>query len=224
MSVVAQPRVLYTEDEPQLRNLVSAMLTNQGFEVKAVSSGAEALDLVKGWLPDLFLLDIAMPNMSGIELLKRLKSDPQTRQTPVIFLSGQCVQGGEKHGASHVMAKPFSPLELESLVRGCVFGGGLPDPGHKYPKVVVETGTLWIGNQHWKLSVLEAELMEFFIRHSGKGYSDIQLAGFLGKIGLANRTPKDVHEAALSLCDRLDDSMDLEVFLQYRCGGWVYHA
>jgi two-component system phosphate regulon response regulator PhoB len=224
MPVVALPRILYTEDEPQLRNLVSAMLANQGFEVKAVSNGAEALAMVKGWLPDLFLLDISMPNMSGIELLKRLKSDPQTRKTPVIFLSGQCVRNGEKHGANHVIAKPFSPLELEALVRDCVFGNGTPDPGHKAPKVVVETGTLWIGNSHWNLNPLETELMSFFIRHAGEGFSSIALANHLRQKGLAGRTPEDVHAVVLSLAAKLDDSLDLEVFLQYTRGGWIYHA
>jgi hypothetical protein len=66
--------------------------------------------------------------------------------------------------------------------------------------------------------------MSFFIRHAGECFSNIALANHLRQKGLAGRTPEDVHAVVLSLAAKLDDSLDLEVFLQYTRGGWIYHA
>jgi diguanylate cyclase (GGDEF)-like protein/PAS domain S-box-containing protein len=83
----AKANILVVDDTPHNLHLLSATLTQQGFEVKGVINGLMALRVARSATPDLILLDITMPDMSGYEICQELKADPQTRDIPVIFLS-----------------------------------------------------------------------------------------------------------------------------------------
>jgi two-component system, OmpR family, response regulator len=115
-------RILYVEDDSDIREVASmALEVVGGFEVKACSSGAEALRCVAQFAPQLIVLDVMMPEMDGPATLKALQADPGTTKIPVIFMTAK-VQPGEiaeflELGARDVVAKPFDPMTLSDLLR-----------------------------------------------------------------------------------------------------------
>ena len=116
-----RPRVVIADDDPDIRRLVEMTVTNAGCDVTVASDGEEALERVKESLPDLVILDVLMPRMDGWEVARALKSDPQTKSVPLMFLTSR----GQEHdvlegfdsGAIDYMVKPFSPRELQVRVR-----------------------------------------------------------------------------------------------------------
>ena len=84
---LVKSRILVVDDINKNLQIVGTVLRNQGYEVMPAASGAEALKCVRAQLPDLILLDLMMPEMDGLEVCRRLKADPATRQVPVIFLT-----------------------------------------------------------------------------------------------------------------------------------------
>ncbi|MFA0732276.1 MAG: hypothetical protein LKKZDAJK_000929 [Candidatus Fervidibacter sp.] len=114
-------RVLVVDDERHIVRLVQVNLERQGYEVLTAYDGVECLEKAKAEKPDLIVLDVMMPRMDGFEALQRLKSDPETSQIPVIMLTARAqdrdVLQGYQYGADLYLTKPFSPLELISLVK-----------------------------------------------------------------------------------------------------------
>ena len=116
-----RPRVVIADDDPDIRRLVEMTVSNAGCDVTVASDGEEALERVRESMPDLVILDVLMPRMDGWEVARALKSDPATRDVPVMFLTSR----GQEHdvlegfdsGAIDYMVKPFSPRELQVRVR-----------------------------------------------------------------------------------------------------------
>jgi two-component system response regulator MtrA len=112
--------VLIADDDADILLLVKAVLERSGHEVVAASDGAEALASVRARKPDLAVLDIAMPEVDGLEVLRRLRADPTTSELPVVLLSARAqeadVERGFAIGASAYLKKPFSPRELSEHV------------------------------------------------------------------------------------------------------------
>ena len=112
--------VLIADDDADILSLVKAVLERSGYEVAAASDGAEALASVRARKPDLVVLDIAMPEVDGLEVLRRLRADPTTSELPVVLLSARAqeadVERGFAIGASAYLKKPFSPRELSEHV------------------------------------------------------------------------------------------------------------
>ncbi len=104
-------RVLLVEDAPFLRYAFARLLRLEGFEVKEVNDGREALDQLSGFQPDLVLTDLMMPVMSGVELITRLRSNPTTASIPVVAITAdsteQAEQNARKAGAVDVITKPI---------------------------------------------------------------------------------------------------------------------
>ena len=93
---VEQPTVLVVEDEPAQREVLSYNLEAEGFRVSRAEDGEQALLLAEEESPDIIVLDWMLPNVSGIEVCRRLKSRPETRAVPVIMLSARAGCGGWK--------------------------------------------------------------------------------------------------------------------------------
>ena len=115
------PTVLIVEDEPSQREVLAYNLKAEGFEVIIADNGDDALLLVEEQEPDLILLDWMMPNLSGIEVCRRLKSRRETRSIPILMLSARSedvdkVRGLET-GADDYLVKPYSVVELIARVR-----------------------------------------------------------------------------------------------------------
>jgi two-component system alkaline phosphatase synthesis response regulator PhoP len=110
-------RILVAEDEEDIRELIAFALTNlRDFEVIAVSNGFEALEKAETESPDLIILDVKMPRMSGYEVCTELKGSKKTANIPVVFLSARGQEGeikeGLKVGGLEYILKPFAPEDL----------------------------------------------------------------------------------------------------------------
>lgn len=112
--------ILLVDDTPNNLRLLSAMLTEQGYEVRRVVNGQMALKTAQANPPDLMLLDIKMPDMNGYEVCQRLKADPETRDIPVIFISAldevlDKMKAFAVGGVDYI-TKPFSEEEVFARV------------------------------------------------------------------------------------------------------------
>lgn len=118
-------KILIAEDEQDIRNLITFTLRFAGHEIIETTNGAEVLEKAydladEGALPDLILLDVRMPRMTGYEACKQIKSDERFRKIPVAFLSAKGqeaeVQEGYEAGAVDYVVKPFAPDQLTEKV------------------------------------------------------------------------------------------------------------
>ena len=121
MAAHAQPTVLLVEDEPAQREVLAYNLEAEGFAVTQAADGEEAMMLVDEAAPDIIILDWMMPNLSGIEVCRRLKMRPETRGIPIILLSARAEEvdrvRGLETGADDYVIKPYSVLELMARAR-----------------------------------------------------------------------------------------------------------
>ncbi len=112
--------ILVVDDEPKNIQVVGSLLLRHGHEIIAAGNGEEALEKLKSVRPDLILLDVMMPGMTGFELCRILQSDPETRDTPIIFLSAASdksfVIEALKNGGVDYVTKPFNGAELLTRV------------------------------------------------------------------------------------------------------------
>ncbi|RCW88967.1 phosphate regulon transcriptional regulator PhoB [Paracoccus lutimaris] len=117
----SQPCVLVVEDEGAQREVLKYNLEAEGFEVVMAENGDEAMLLVAEEQPDLIVLDWMLPNVSGIEICRRVKADPQTRQIPIVMLSARSEEvdrvRGLETGADDYVVKPYSVVELMARLR-----------------------------------------------------------------------------------------------------------
>jgi CheY-like chemotaxis protein len=115
------PKIVIAEDEHDIRELITFTLRYAGFEVVATENGEEAWQAVQREVPDLVLLDVRMPRMTGYETCRNLKADEKTRHIPVVFLSAKGqeteIQNGLAVGAVDYILKPFEPALLAERLR-----------------------------------------------------------------------------------------------------------
>jgi putative two-component system response regulator len=118
--ITRRTRVLVADDTESVRALFRKLLAAEGHDVMAVQDGAEALEAVRKHHPDVILLDVSMPQVDGLEVCRRLKSDPATRLTPVILVTGMADMSdrikGIEAGADEFLSKPVHPHELRARV------------------------------------------------------------------------------------------------------------
>ena len=118
---VDQPKILVVEDEPSQREVLAYNLKAEGFFVISADNGEDALLLVEEEKPDLILLDWMMPNLSGIEVCRRLKSCNETRAIPIVMVSARSEEmdkvRGLEIGADDYLVKPYSVIELIARLR-----------------------------------------------------------------------------------------------------------
>jgi DNA-binding response OmpR family regulator len=113
-------RVLIADDDPDILKVVAANLEAEGIEVEAVSNGFEAQARALRTSPDLIILDISMPGRTGLEVMETLRSHPETKDIPVVFLTARAsdadVWEGWKSGAAYYLTKPFDTAQLMHFV------------------------------------------------------------------------------------------------------------
>jgi PleD family two-component response regulator len=111
-----KPLILIVDDTTKNIQVLGNMLYSKGYNISVATSGKEALESVKAKTPDLILLDIQMPEMDGFEVCKNLKSNPSTKEIPVIFLTAvtdpEKIVHGFELGAVDYITKPLNPAEL----------------------------------------------------------------------------------------------------------------
>lgn len=120
-AATSQPSVLIVEDEPAQREVLIYNLEAEGFHVTAVDNGDDALMVFEEMAPDVVVLDWMLPGVSGIEICRRLKTNPESRSVPIIMLSARSEEvdrvRGLETGADDYVIKPYSVVELMARVR-----------------------------------------------------------------------------------------------------------
>lgn len=120
-----QYKILFVDDEEQIRRLLSSFLTRRGYEVKTAIDGQEALNLLESYTPDLVITDVNMPHVDGTELTRRLRAHPRLGNLPIIMLSAKVqtdeILAGYAEGADEYVPKPIEmrilAAKVESLLR-----------------------------------------------------------------------------------------------------------
>jgi CheY-like chemotaxis protein len=114
-------KILIAEDERDIRDLITFTLGFAGYEVVAAANGEEAVTLARQEIPDLILMDVRMPRMTGYEACAVMKTDDRLKDIPVIFLSAKGqdteIQAGLQAGAQEYLLKPFAPDQLTARIQ-----------------------------------------------------------------------------------------------------------
>lgn len=178
-----QPRVLVVEDEPAQREVLAYNLEAEGFAVSRAQNGEEALLLVQEELPDIIVLDWMMPQLSGIEVCRRLKIKPETRSIPVIMLSARAEEvdkvRGLETGADDYVVKPYSVIELMARVRSQLRRVRPSTVGQRlvFDDIVLDSESHKVsrGPDELKLGPTEFRLLCTFMEKPGRVWSREQL-------------------------------------------------
>jgi len=116
-----KPKILVAEDERDIRELIGFTLRFAGLDVTLTKDGIEAVEEAPKLQPDLIMLDVRMPKMTGYEACRALKSNPSTSKIPIVILSAKGqdgeIQEGKEAGADHYIVKPFAPDKLTERVK-----------------------------------------------------------------------------------------------------------
>jgi len=114
-------KILVAEDDPDIRDLLTFTLQFAGYEVKSVNNGEDAIRLARRDDPDLILLDVRMPRMTGYEACSLIRADPKLAHIPILFLSAKGqdseILAGLNVGAEEYLVKPFVPDQLTQRIR-----------------------------------------------------------------------------------------------------------
>ncbi|GAB4459133.1 MAG: hypothetical protein Kow0070_13740 [Anaerolineales bacterium] len=114
-------KILIAEDERDIRDLIAFTLRFAGHEVFAATNGEEAVDMAPKVNPDLILMDVRMPRMTGYEACRAIKQNPSLKDIPVVFLSAKGqeseIQQGLDAGAEEYLLKPFAPDQLTARIK-----------------------------------------------------------------------------------------------------------
>jgi len=178
-----QPNILIVEDETALVELLTYNLEKAGFQVTVARDGEEAMLAVAEAKPDLILLDWMLPYISGIEICRRLRRNPDTSDLPVILLTARGEEGdrirGLESGADDYVVKPFSPSELIARVRA-VMRRTRPvfdKDTLTYADIVMDLGSHRVnrGDRTIDLGPTEFRLLRFLLEHPGRVFGREQL-------------------------------------------------
>ena len=183
MSAATRPRVLIVDDEEAQREILSYNLEAEGLVVTRAADGEEALLLVTEERPDVIILDWMMPNVSGIEVCRRLKIRPDTRDIPIIMLSARSEEvdrvRGLETGADDYVVKPYSVVELMARVRGQLRRVRPASTGQRleYGDIVLDAESHRVrrGHDEVKLGPTEFRLLSAFMERPGRVWSREQL-------------------------------------------------
>ena len=172
-----QPRILIVDDEPQLTRVLRTGLKSHGYDVRAAADGLAGFEAFNDWHPDLVITDLAMPNVDGLELCRRLRA---VSQVPIIVLSAK---GEEKTkvealdlGADDFVTKPFGIDELLARVRASLRRAKAP-PMNEATQTILDSGDFHVDLESREITVRdkaihltpkEFDLLVYFIKHSGK--------------------------------------------------------
>jgi DNA-binding response OmpR family regulator len=176
--------VLVVDDEPTITDVVSRYLQRAGYETRSAPDGHAALQLAAKSRPDLVVLDLMLPGMDGLEVMRRLRAAGNGHRMPVILLTakGEPVDRviGLRLGADDYVAKPFSPAELVARV-DAVLRRVDPSPELEHPLAFDElvldpvSRRVTVRGEEAQLTVREYDLLLHFMRHPGQVFSRDQL-------------------------------------------------
>ncbi|MCI6088851.1 MAG: response regulator transcription factor [Absicoccus porci] len=198
--------IYLVEDDESIRNMMMYTLEASGFEVKGFENGKSYFQAMLMNHPDLVMLDIMLPDMDGIEILKKMKKDPEMKDIPVIMASAKGTEYdkviGLDLGADDYLAKPFGMMEMVSRVKA-VLRRTKPDP----EQMVLQAGDLELDlgahivkvhGQRVQLTLKEYELLRLFMENINRVFTREQLLSNIWESDYFGETRTvDVHVGTL---------------------------
>ncbi|WP_420342586.1 phosphate regulon transcriptional regulator PhoB [Paenirhodobacter sp.] len=183
MSPAQQPCVLVVEDESAQREVLQYNLEAEGFRVAMAVNGDDALLMVREEKPDLIVLDWMLPNVSGIEICRRVKANPETRAIPIIMLSARSEEAdrvrGLETGADDYVVKPYSVVELMARLRTQLRRTRPATMGERlvYEDIILDAGEhrVFRDGQQLKLGPTEFRLLSTLMEKPGRVWTRDQL-------------------------------------------------
>ena len=228
-------KALVIEDDADIRELLRYSLAQEGFAVEEAADGAEALDRINRRAPDIVLLDLMLPRMSGLELCRRLRSAAETAALPIIVVTAKGAEVdrvlGLEMGADDYVVKPFSPREViarvKALLRRAHASALEPDGAGLYERgrLRIDFGTyeVFIDGNKRDLALREFELLRFFVQHPLRVYSREQLLDLVwGRDTFVEPRTVDVHVRRLRQQIERDDA-NPELILTVRSVGYRFN-
>lgn len=209
-------KILIIEDDPALLEVTAYNLQGAGYDVVSSLSGDEGLLLAKSESPQLILLDVMLPGLSGVEVCQRLRADDQTQHIPVIMLTAKSEESdqliGFAVGADDYVTKPFSIRVLQERIRAVLRRRQSEETTRIYSSQGVQIDAVQhratLDEKELDLTPSEFGLLEALVRHPGRAFSRAQLIDVgLGGDALVLERTIDVHIRALRL--KLGDRANL---------------
>jgi two-component system, OmpR family, phosphate regulon response regulator PhoB len=177
--------VLVIDDERDLLSLLDFNLRASGFETLLAASGEEGLSMLRRRVPDILVQDLMLPDVSGTEICRQLKTDPRTRHVPVVMLTARTDEVdrvvGFELGADDYVTKPFSVRELVLRLRSVLRRSGAGRAAERLPgsvgpiRVDMDAHRCFIGDSEVELTALEFKLLTTLMARTGRVQSREQL-------------------------------------------------
>ena len=222
------PTVLVVDDERQIATIARDYLTRAGFSVEVAADGATGLEVARQKHPDLVVLDLGLPRLSGLDVARALRRESDV---PIIMLTARVDESdrlrGFEIGADDYITKPFSPRELIARVRAVLrraHGDDAPPPHEIFDRgrlrIDFDTYEVAVEGQPVTLSLREFELLKFFVRHPNRVYDRLQLLDLVwGRDTYVEPRTVDVHIRRLRKRIERDDAAP-ELILTVRGVGY----
>jgi phosphate regulon transcriptional regulator PhoB len=227
-------KVLVVEDESDIRELIRYNLEQEGFAVEEAADGVQALDRIARRAPDLVVLDLMLPGMSGLEICRKIRATPSTASLPILVATAKGAEVdrvlGLEMGADDYVVKPFSPRELVARVKALLRRAHLLTEAESlgvyergWLKVDFDSYEVFVAGQRRELALREFELLSFLVRHPMRVYSREQLLDMVwGRDTYVEPRTVDVHIRRIRMHVERDDSKP-ELILTVRSVGYRFN-
>jgi len=232
-NVSAQPRILIIEDDKDIIELVRYNLESEGYQASASSDGVTGLAQVRKSAPDLLILDLMLPKLSGLEICKEIRRDERLNRLPILMLTARSDEAdrvvGLELGADDYVTKPFSPRELIARVKALL--RRVQPPGKEMK--VLEIGTLSVDPVSYRaqrqgktlsLSTLEFRLLYFLASRPNRVFTRDQL---LDAVWGSDRfvTPRSVDVYVRRLREKVEANPERPEYLKtIRGAGYLFET
>ena len=227
-----KPSIFVVEDDPDISRLVRHHLEAAGFTARLFSGGSGVVPEAEHLKPALFILDIMVPGMDGLDLCRRIRQNPALAATPVLFLTARSGEAdrvlGLELGADDYIVKPFSPRELVARVKAVLrrFERPLSPTPVQVGEIEIDPAsmTLNVGGKAVTTTATEFRLLEYFARHSGRVFTRDQLLDSVWR-DTAFVTPRSVDVYVRRIREKIEPDPENPRYLKtVRGAGYRFEA
>ncbi len=207
-------RIMIVEDDENIAELISASVKTIGHEAQTVGSASALFSLLPKLRPDLILLDIMLPDLSGLDILRKLKANAATQDIPVIFLTAKGSEAdkvtGLELGAEDYITKPFGVLELLARIKAALRRTAPRQDIARAKDLTIDFASreVSLAGEPVRLTHKEFELLEYLFRNSGTVLSREKLLDAVWGFEFSGDTTRTVDMHIRTLRQKLHDSAE----------------